>query len=119
MRRLLPAASIGAATLALALFTATDTYAQTQAEAIDCSKLQPSADVTGTLYKCPWDDGRIRVFGTLKDTSLSDGATILKVTIGAYSQQWTICDTDTPVDTDYRDGSVATFAWLSTSADRC
>ncbi|MFJ2722954.1 helix-turn-helix domain-containing protein [Streptomyces sp. NPDC087437] len=74
---------------------------------------------TALQLRCTWDDGRIRVFGTMRDTTPSDGATLFSVRIGLYSRQWVVCASDTPIDTDYQNGGpVGLMSW-AVSADRC
>ncbi|MGW2907868.1 hypothetical protein ACWC91_36335 [Streptomyces sp. NPDC001204] len=71
------------------------------------------------MNKCTWDDGRIRVFGTMRDTTPSDGATSLTVRIGLYFREWLVCASDTPIDTDYQDGVGVGLIVRAVSADRC
>ncbi|QTA36845.1 hypothetical protein [Streptomyces sp. CA-256286] len=75
--------------------------------------------LTGKLYVCPWDDGRIRVAGHLRDTSPANGNTRLRVTLGSYSQEWVICGTDKPIDTDYQWGGAVGTGVVSSTAISC
>ncbi|MEU0353856.1 hypothetical protein [Streptomyces cyaneofuscatus] len=75
--------------------------------------------LTGKLYMCPWDDGRIRVFGHLRDSTPANGNTRLRVQMGNYSQEWKICAADRPIDTDYQYGGPAQFTTASSTTITC
>lgn len=107
---------------ALLLATATVATAGTTATAQTNSVCEPRtyrAGLSGDLHQCTWDDGRTRVVGTLRDTALSDGATLINIRIGSYSRQWTICGSDTPVDTDYQPGDTVSLTYRSVGTDLC
>lgn len=111
---------VAAATcLSVAALAAGASNSAAQSESAACSQVVNRQGVSGTLSKCTWDDGRVRVVGTLRDTKLSDGATLLVVSIGAYSHQWVICGSDTPVDTDYQPPGAVGLRWSTVSTDRC
>ncbi|WP_030788519.1 hypothetical protein [Streptomyces sp. NRRL S-920] len=108
------AAFLSAVTLATAI---TPAAAQTTTGACDQSVV--SVKVSGRLTVCTWDDGRIRLVGTLRDKTLSDGATLLGVKIGTYSREWVICGSDIPVDTDYQPSGAVSLRWQTISAANC
>jgi hypothetical protein len=113
------AASVFLSAAALAASTTTAT-ATTQTDTCGPKMTFPaSSGVIGTLSQCTWNDGRIRVFGHLRDTVLSDGATAVTVRIGLYSSVWIICGSDTPVDTGYQAGGPVSWGHKTVSADRC
>lgn len=108
------AASLSAITLATAI-----TPAAAQTAEATCGQTVVNAMVSGSLKKCTWDDGRIRLVGTLRDKSLSDGATLLSVKIGSYSRDYVICGSDTPVDTDYQESGAVSLRWRNTAVTSC
>jgi hypothetical protein len=111
---------LASACLSIAALAASSATAAAQADTAQCSQTYPPASgVSGTLRQCTWDDGRIRVFGTMHDTALTDGATLLTIQIGTYSRQWLICTSDTPVDTDYQPGGAVYLTHRPVSADNC
>jgi hypothetical protein len=119
MRHSHTTALVTAACLSLAALALTGTAAAAQTEAADCTTTSVRSGVSGSLKQCTWDDGRIRLVGTLRDTAMGDGATLLDVRVGTYARQWVICGDDTPVDTGYQPGGAVSFRWSSVSADRC
>lgn len=84
MRRFHMTALVASVCLSVAALAAASTTAAAQADAAQCGRLGYGAGtgLSGSLNKCTWDDGRIRVFGILRDTVPSDGATLLTVRIG-------------------------------------
>ncbi|AJE38701.1 hypothetical protein CP978_00565 [Streptomyces nodosus] len=116
MTALVASACLSAATLA-----ATSTTAAAQTDAAECRRLAygTGTGLSGSMNQCTWDDGRIRVFGTLRDTTPSDGATLFTVRIGLYSRQWLVCASDTPIDTDYQDGGIVGLTYRAVTADHC
>lgn len=120
MRRSHMTALIASLCLSVTTLAAASTTAAAQTDAAQCGRIgSPPSGISGTLQQCTWDDGRIRVAGTLRDTALSDGATLLTLRIGLYSRQWVICGSDTPVDTDYQAGGAVGWTYRSVSTDRC
>ncbi|MFF9587012.1 hypothetical protein [Streptomyces achromogenes] len=109
---------LASASLAIAALAASSPTATAQADTEQCVKIY-STQISGTLYKCTWDDGRIRVLGTMHDPELDNGATLLTVNIGTYSRKWLVCATDTPVDTDYQPGGVVYVTYKSASTEGC
>ncbi|MFF2539430.1 hypothetical protein [Streptomyces cyaneofuscatus] len=105
--------------LGTAAITGAGTAVAAEPRAATCTATAVHTAVTGTLKKCTESDGRVRVVGTLRDTTLSNGATVLTVRVGTYNRQWTICDSDKPIDTGYRPGGAVALSWGSVSADRC
>ncbi|MFH9663402.1 hypothetical protein ACH4NF_34615 [Streptomyces sp. NPDC017248] len=120
MRRFGITALLASACLSAAALAASSTTAAAQADTAQCNQTYPPAPgVSGTMHQCTWDDGRIRVFGTMHDTALIDGATLLTVQIGTYTSKWLICASDTPVDTDYQTGGAVYWTHRAVSADNC
>ncbi|WP_073948693.1 hypothetical protein [Streptomyces kebangsaanensis] len=115
------AALVASVCLSVATLAAATTTAAAQTDVAECGRIgyKTGSELSGNVYKCTWDDGRIRVFGTVRDTTPSDGATLLTVRIGVYSRQWVVCASDTPFDTGYQDGGPVGVGYLKVSADRC
>ncbi|MGA4850902.1 hypothetical protein ACOBQB_33395 [Streptomyces sp. G5(2025)] len=119
MRRFRTAVFAMAASLSTVTFAFAAAPAVAQSTTGACEQSVTHVKVTGSLKKCTWDDGRIRLVGTLRDKSLSDGATLLTTKIGSYSRDWVICGSDTPVDTDYQESGIVSVRWATTSASNC
>jgi hypothetical protein len=119
MRRFHTAALATAASLSIITLATATAPATAQTAAATCGSAVSNVKVSGTLKQCIWDDGRIRIVGTLRDKSLSDGATLLTVRIGTYSRDWVICGSDTPVDTDYQSSGIVSLRWRTSSAADC
>ncbi|MEU0310485.1 hypothetical protein [Streptomyces cyaneofuscatus] len=116
-------ACLSAATLTFSSPTAASPTAATSTAAADeptltCSQKQFNG-LTGKLYICPWDDGRSRVFGHLRDSTPANGNTRLRLQMGSYSNEWTICETDRPIDTDYQYGGALGTRVVSSTAITC
>ncbi|PZH17866.1 hypothetical protein C1I97_04585 [Streptomyces sp. NTH33] len=114
-------ALVASVCLSVATLAAASTTAAAQTDAAECGRIGYGTvtGLSGSMYKCTWDDGRIRVFGTMRDITPSDGATLLTVRIGLYSRQWVVCASDTPIDTDYQNGGPVGLGYMKVSADRC
>ncbi|WP_329160953.1 hypothetical protein OHA63_30650 [Streptomyces anulatus] len=114
---------LSAATLTFSSPTAASPNAATSAGAADESTLTCTQKVftglTGKLYMCPWDDGRICVFGHLRASTPANGNTRLRVQMGSYSQEWNICATDRPIDTDYQYGGAVETSVVSSTTITC
>ncbi|MEV0258788.1 hypothetical protein AB0H82_31570 [Streptomyces sp. NPDC050732] len=119
MRRFRTAALATAASLSIITLATGTTPATAQTAAATCGPVMSNAKVSGSLKQCTWDDGRIRIAGTLRDKTLSDGATLLNIRIGTYSRDWVICGGDTPVDTDYQPSGIVSVRWQTSSASNC
>lgn len=111
------AASPNTATAAVAAEEATSAVAADE-PTLTCSQKQFNG-LTGKLYICPWDDGRMRVFGHLRDSTPANGNTRLRLQMGSYSSEWTICATDRPIDTDYQYGGALGTRVVSSAAITC
>ncbi|WP_324792454.1 hypothetical protein SJX93_00185 [Streptomyces cyaneofuscatus] len=114
---------LSAATLTFSSPTAASPTAATLTAAADeptltCSQKQFNG-LTGKLYICPWDDGRSRVFGHLRDSTPANGNTRLRLQMGSYSNEWTICETDRPIDTDYQYGGALGTRVVSSTVITC
>ncbi|MFI7237443.1 hypothetical protein [Streptomyces cyaneofuscatus] len=103
----------GTAGLACAGTAAAETRAAT------CTATVVHPGVTGTLKKCTESDGRVRVVGTLRDSVLSNGATVPAVRIGTCNRQWSVRGTGKPIDTGYGPAGAVALGWGPVSADRC
>lgn len=114
-------ALVASVCLSVATLAAASTTAAAQTDAAECRRLGygTGTGLSGSMNQCTWDDGRIRVFGTMRDTTPRDGATLLTVRIGLYSCEWLICAVDTPIDTHYQDGVGVGLIYRAVSADRC
>ncbi|MFD6798799.1 hypothetical protein [Streptomyces cyaneofuscatus] len=98
--------------------TAAASTAAADEPTLTCSQKQFNG-LTGKLYICPWDDGRSRVFGHLRDSTPANGNTRLRLQMGSYSNEWTICETDRPIDTDYQYGGALGTKVVSSTTITC